>query len=63
MMTNMNIVAVEFMKWKKQWKWPKLSETAAYYEIGFNKADLHSSMVDVEITAKVFMKMLETIKQ
>jgi len=62
MMTNMDIVAVEYMKWKKEWKWPKLSETAVYYGIRFSERELHSSMADAEITAKIFMKMLETAR-
>lgn len=59
MMTNTDIVAVYFMKKKRDWKWPKLSETAAYYGIPFNESDLHGSMADTEITSKIFMEMLE----
>jgi len=62
MKTNMDIVAVEFMKWKNEWKWPKLSETAVHYGISFNESDLHNSMADTEITAKIFIKMLETAR-
>ena len=63
MMTNMDIVAVEFLSWKNQWKYPKLSETAKHYKIPFNKKSLHSSMSDTEITAKIFFKMLEAVKK
>ena len=62
MMTNMDIVAAGFMKWKKEWKWPKLSETAVHYGIQFNDSELHNSMADAEITAKIFMKMLVTAR-
>jgi len=62
MMTNMDIVAADFLKWKKEWKWPKLSETAVHYGIQFSESDLHRSMADTEITAKIFMKMLETAR-
>jgi DNA polymerase III epsilon subunit-like protein len=62
MMTNMDIVAAGFLKWKNEWKWPKLSETAVHYGIQFSESELHSSMADAEITAKIFMKMLETAR-
>lgn len=62
MMTNTDIVAVYFMERKREWKWPKLSETAVHYGIQFSERELHGSMVDAEITAKIFMKMLEAIK-
>lgn len=63
MMTNMDIVCVNFMEWKREWKWPKLSETAVHYGIQFCERELHGSMADAEITAKIFIKMLETIKK
>jgi len=59
MMTNMDIVAVQYLERKRQWKWPKLSETAVHYGIQFSESELHSSMADTEITSKIFMKMLE----
>jgi DNA polymerase III subunit epsilon len=62
MKTNMDIVAVVFLEWKNEWKWPKLSETAIHYGIPFNKHELHNSMYDTEITAKIFLKMLEAIR-
>jgi DNA polymerase III epsilon subunit-like protein len=62
MMTNMDIVAVQYLERKRQWKWPKLSETANYYGIAFNEYKLHGSMVDTEITAQIFMKMLHATK-
>jgi DNA polymerase-3 subunit epsilon len=62
MMTNTDIVAVYYMKSKRDWKWPKLSETAAYYNISFNESDLHGSMADTEITSKIFMEMLKRAK-
>jgi DNA polymerase III subunit epsilon len=62
MKTNTDIVATEYMQWKKEWKWPNLSETANYYGIEFSKIDLHDSMLDTEITARIFMKMLDAAK-
>jgi DNA polymerase III subunit epsilon len=62
MMTNTDIVRVHFMVQKNEWKWPKLSETAIHYGVLFNESDLHSSMYDAEMTAKIFLKMLESIK-
>ena len=63
MKTNMDIVATEYMPWKREWKWPKLSETANYYGISFLEDSLHDSMVDTEITAKIFFKMLEEARK
>lgn len=63
MMTNMDIVAVFFMEWKREWKWPKLSETAVHYGIPFNKSELHNSMTDTEVTAQIFFKMLEEARK
>ena len=37
------------------------SETAAYYGIPFHERELSCSMSDAEITAKVFLKMIEAI--
>jgi DNA polymerase III epsilon subunit-like protein len=62
MKTNTDIVAAEFLKWKNEWKYPKLSETASFYEIAFNEIDLHSSLADTELTAKIFFKMCNAIK-
>jgi len=62
MMNNTDIVAVYFLEWKSEWKWPKLSETAVHYGIQFNESDLHSSMADAETTAKIFMRMLDAVK-
>jgi hypothetical protein len=55
MITNIDIVAVKYLEWKNEWKWPKLSETAAYYGIPFNECELHSSMLDAELTAKILI--------
>lgn len=59
MTTNMDIVCTYFLKWKNNWKWPKLSETAIYYGIPFDEKELHSSIKDVELTTKIFVKMLK----
>ena len=63
MMTNTDIVCVYFMAQKNEWKWPKLSETAIHYGIPFNENDLHNSMCDTEITAKIFLKMIEAMNR
>ena len=62
MITNMDIVTAGFLRRKNQWKWPKLSETAIHYGIQFSDGELHNSMADTEITAKIFLKMLETAR-
>lgn len=58
MKSNTNIVKTAFLEWKKEYKWPTLKETADYYGISVNADLLHNSMVDVEITAKIFQKMI-----
>lgn len=62
MMTNMDIVAVAFLKRRNEWKWPTLPETASHYGISTAKANLHSSMTDAEITAEIFGKMLDAAR-
>ena len=62
MITNTDIVAAGYIKHKREWKRPKLSETATHYDIYYDDNDLHESMIDVEITAKIFMAMLERAK-
>ena len=62
MMTNMDIVAIEYFERKNEWKYPSLSETANYYGIQFNHNELHRSMYDTEITATIFTKMIDDIK-
>jgi len=62
MITNMDIVAVAFLRRKNQWKWPTLSETASHYGISVSRSDLHSSMTDTEITAEIFGKMLHAAR-
>ena len=42
-------------------KYPKLSELAAEYGIGFNINELHQSMYDTEITAEIFQRMVGEI--
>jgi len=63
MMANTDIVCTEWLPYKREWKWPKLSETASYYEIPFNEDELHGSMTDAELTAKIFAKMLQEARQ
>jgi DNA polymerase III epsilon subunit-like protein len=62
MMTNTDIVAAEVLQWKNTWRYPKLSETASFYNIRFSASDLHSSMADVMLTAQIFFKMCNAIK-
>lgn len=38
-------------------KWPKLNETANFYNIKLDEKRLHESLYDVEITAKIFYRM------
>ena len=63
MRTNMDIVAAGYLQWKREWKWPKLSETAVHYGIPFNESELHDSMIDTEITSQIFFKMLEEARK
>jgi DNA polymerase III subunit epsilon len=59
MMENMDIVAVQYLEYKNQWKWPTLSETATYYGVTYEGDELHKSINDTRITASIFKKMLE----
>lgn len=43
-------------------KWPKLSECASFYNIPFDSDELHNSMYDVLIMARVMYKMLRNEK-
>jgi len=63
MKINTDIIAVKLLDWKKEYKYPTLAETATFYNVQFNEIYLHDSMVDTEIVAKVFEKMLEKAKQ
>ena len=62
MKTNTNIVAIGYLNKRPNWKWPTLSETAKYYKIKFNKADLHTSLGDTKLTTQVFLKMCKDSK-
>ncbi|GHV88003.1 hypothetical protein AGMMS50267_03630 [Spirochaetia bacterium] len=43
-------------------KWPRLSETAAFYQIGLDLTQLHGSDYDTLLTYEVFKKMLAAEK-
>lgn len=68
MKSNMQILRLPISKRKrktkvndelnKEYKWPKLIETAEYYNVNLEPDKFHDSMYDVEITVKVFEKML-----
>ncbi len=58
MKSNTGVVDTEYLHWENEHKWPTLAEAAAHYGIPFDKGSLHNSMTDVEITAKIFEKML-----
>lgn len=59
MKTNTGVVKTRYLSWKEDYKWPTLEETAQHYEIHVDRDRLHNSMVDVEITASIFHKMLK----
>jgi DNA polymerase-3 subunit epsilon len=40
-------------------KWPRLSETAAYYHLDLHQAQFHDSEYDTFITYEIFKKMLD----
>jgi len=62
MMINTDIVAVRFLEWKGEWKWPTLSETADFYGVSYQGDGLHRSINDTRITEGIFRKMLEAVK-
>lgn len=57
MMTNTTIVKAKRFR-KGKYKWPKLEEAARYYRIKTRKNRLHDSLYDVELTIKIFERML-----
>ncbi|MCK4821810.1 hypothetical protein KA005_38955, partial [bacterium] len=42
--------------------YPTLAETASFYNISYSEDNLHYSMGDSELVAKIFVKMLERAK-
>lgn len=59
MMTNTNIVKCSYNEYRKQWKWPKLNETAKFYGIELQESRLHESIYDVEVTVQIFKEMMK----
>ena len=57
MHTNVNIVKAGWNSYYQTYKWPKLSETAAFYELKLDSEQLHNSLYDVVICFKVFYSM------
>lgn len=58
MFSNTNIVKSSWNAYRKEWKWPKLSETASFYGIRLLDESLHDSNYDIELTASIFEKMM-----
>jgi DNA polymerase III alpha subunit (gram-positive type) len=58
METNTEIVRAGWLERKKQYKWPNLKETADYFGVSVDIGKLHSSMYDVEITARILQEMI-----
>jgi DNA polymerase-3 subunit epsilon len=56
MLTNTSIVKSKRFRSGK-YKWPKLCETASYYNIFIEDSKLHDSYYDVELTVEVFKNM------
>ncbi len=59
MFSNIKVVQASWNSYRNEWKWPKLMETAKYYEIPILENRLHESMYDVELTLSIFKKMME----
>lgn len=59
MVSNVNITKLEFEYCGNTfYKFPKLKETAEFYNIPFNQNMLHTSMYDTKLCMKVFEKMM-----
>lgn len=56
MLANIDILKIPG---KYGFKWPKLMECANYYNVPLEEDNLHASMYDVLIMARVFYKMLK----
>ena len=60
MKTNTDIVGIEIKKTPKTYfKYPTLEETALFYGIETDASRYHTSDYDAEITARIFIKMLQ----
>lgn len=57
MLENVNILKIPSNNNFSQYKWPKLSECADFYGIDLDENELHNSMYDVLIMARVIFKM------
>jgi len=59
MKVNTGVVSTRYLEWKNEYKWPTLAETAHHYGVSTNEFTFHESMSDVEITLKIFERMLD----
>jgi len=65
MLTNTDIVKIPNTRGfgrRGSWggyKWPKLKETANYYKVTYDEAELHGSIYDVDVMFRVFLEMLK----
>lgn len=54
MIENIDIVRI---MGARGYKWPKLMECASFYKVPLDEDNLHNSLYDVEVMAKVFFRM------
>lgn len=54
MIENIDIVRI---MGARGYKWPKLMECAGFYKVPLEENNLHNSLYDVEVMAKVFFRM------
>lgn len=57
MLENVEIVKIPSTNSYSKYKWPKLMECAKFYKIPLEEKELHNSMYDVLIMARVFYMM------
>lgn len=57
MKTNTEIVKKGWDPIKQKYKWPKLIETAKFYNVKLDPNELHNSLYDVLITFRIFFRM------
>lgn len=62
MLENVEIVKIPSNSGFSKYKWPKLMECASYYGVEINENELHNSLYDVIIMARVFYKMNKNLK-
>ena len=59
MKSNADVVCVEWMDSKEDWKWPSLEETARFYGVPFNEDDAHGALYDAMIAGEILKRMLD----